>query len=168
MSLADDLVDVAKQLLPSGRGRPHRATLRRCISTAYYAAFHALSEEVATPYQGEANTPARRLLEHGAARDVLHTIAVQRTVPWLSGQPQCDQCLVQFAEDYEQLQLARHDADYNTGYSPTKEDAKTAIQRAERALAGLRQARISCDAQLQAVCIAMLASPQTRRRLGRN
>ena len=42
-----DLIRMARQLasgdLGSGRGRPRQAELRRAVSTAYYAMFHALA-----------------------------------------------------------------------------------------------------------------------------
>ena len=49
---ANGLIKVAKSLIPPGRGRPAEASLRRSISTAYYAVFCALGDEV-----GEALRP---------------------------------------------------------------------------------------------------------------
>ena len=46
---AEGLLKTAQHLLPSGRGRPPEADLRRAISTAYYAVFCALGDEVAPP-----------------------------------------------------------------------------------------------------------------------
>jgi len=39
----NDLIAVARALVPQGPGRPRQAFLRRAISTAYYALFHALA-----------------------------------------------------------------------------------------------------------------------------
>lgn len=168
MSLATDLLALADELCPAGSGRPSHAQLRRCISTAYYAAFHALGDEVARPYAPGVRITAHRMLEHGSARDVANTIAKKGSViPWLAGKPTCDACLQQFGDDFEQLQLARHRADYDLAYAPTKRDALTAIERAKRAISDLAGARQKCPDQLQAMCVAMIAGPNLRRRMSR-
>lgn len=162
-----DLVDVAKTLCPAGPGRPTHAFLRRSISTSYYAAFTALSIEASRPYSGDVRLAAMRLIEHGAARDVFNTIKQSGVVPWLGGRPQCDAVLKQFAEDFEALQLVRHRADYDHTFSPTKADALTAIDRAERAILQLKEARNNCPDQLQVVCIAAFANSTLRKRMKR-
>ncbi len=53
-----ELVDTARKLL--GDGATTRADLRRAISTAYYAAFHALAELCADEIVGR--LPERRAL----------------------------------------------------------------------------------------------------------
>lgn len=88
-------------------------------------------------------------------------------LPWLAGQPACEPCLRKFGEDFEYLQLARHRADYDLTYTPTKRDALTAIDRAERAVKNLGEARQRCPEQLQAMCVAMIASSNLRRRMDR-
>lgn len=145
----EDLVEVAKHLCPATPGRPPHAFLRRSISTAYYAAFTALSIEASRPYAADVRLAAVRLIEHGSARDVCNTIANRRVVPWLAGQPACAGVLSQFAEDFEALQLSRHRADYDHTFRPTKSDAILAIARAERAMGSLQAARSACPEQLQ-------------------
>ena len=166
MTLAGDLLAVSLELCPAGTGRPSHAHLRRSISTSYYAAFHALSDEVARPYARDVRLSARRMLDHGSARDVALTL-MNGKMPWLAGRPDCHSHVKQFAEDFENLQLARHRADYDLAYTPTKADAQTAMQRAERALVELANARRSCADQLQAMCVAMVASPNLRKRMAR-
>lgn len=88
-------------------------------------------------------------------------------IPWLAGQPACELCLRQFGEDFEYLQLARHRADYDLTYAPTKRDTLTAIDRAKRTVADLGEARQHCPEQIQAMCVAMIASSNLRRRMSR-
>ena len=38
-----DLIEAARDMTESGRGRPTQAKLRRAVSTAYYAMFHCLA-----------------------------------------------------------------------------------------------------------------------------
>lgn len=49
-----DLVEVALALVPEGPGRPAQARLRRAVSTAYYAVFHALARNAADMLAGRA------------------------------------------------------------------------------------------------------------------
>ena len=61
----EGLLEAAHHLVPAGRGRPRAPRLRRAISTAYYAAFTALTQEVAHHYPGSAAQHAiRRLVSH--------------------------------------------------------------------------------------------------------
>jgi DNA-directed RNA polymerase subunit H (RpoH/RPB5) len=166
VALANDLLDLARQLCPSGPGRPSHASLRRCISTAYYAAFHALGDEVARPYRDAVRPKAHRLLDHGQASDVLDKLrSGNATIPWITGSPPCHQELRAFAHSFVDLQMARYRADYDVEYTPTKKDAIIAVQRAERAVDALAKARSACLDQLQAVCVAVIATNQARRRM---
>jgi len=45
MSLAKDLLDQANRLARSEKSKPKQASLRRAVSTAYYALFHLLIAE---------------------------------------------------------------------------------------------------------------------------
>lgn len=166
MSLAADLPAVAEELCPAGIGRPSHAHLRRSISTSYYVAFHALSDEVARPYSGDVRYAPRRMLDQGAARDVASTLA-RGTMPWLAGRPPCHAHVKQFAEDFEILQLARHRADYDLAYTPTKADAQVSIKRARRVITELAGARQVCGDQVQAMTVAMVAGPSLRNRMRR-
>ena len=42
---ADDLLDIADDLVRRETGRPRQASLKRAVSTSYYALFHALAHE---------------------------------------------------------------------------------------------------------------------------
>jgi hypothetical protein len=135
------------------------------MSTAYYAVFHAISDEAARPYRRAVQPTARRLLDHGQIRDVADTLLRRRKVLWLPGEPTCDRSLTQFAADFIYLHAARHQADYNLTFAPPKADTTTTILRAERALRSLEAARNQGPDQLQAICVAMTASTATRKRM---
>ncbi len=166
MSLAGELLVVAEELCPSEVVTPSEARLRRSISTSYYAAFHALSDEVARPYSEAVRLTARRMLEHISARDVADTL-MRGTMPWLDGRPPCHELIIVFASDFDHLQLARHRADYDLGYAPTRADAVTAVARARRAIDSLAEAHRTCPDQIQAMCVAMVAAHGLRRRMSR-
>ena len=73
-----DLIRIARQLasgaVGENRGRPRQAELRRAVSAAYYALFHALAHCCANRLAGSGRDEAAwiqtyRALEHGHARN---------------------------------------------------------------------------------------------------
>src|SRR5271155_2246861 len=69
-SLVKHQLENARLLATHYRGRPRQATLRRAVSTAYYAVFQALCVTCAETLVGEGKpwgefTPGFRALEHG-------------------------------------------------------------------------------------------------------
>lgn len=154
--------------MPTGRGRPRKPRLRRAISTAYYAAFTALTAEVAHHYPpGTARQTVRRLVSHAAARRACAELIRTRSVPWLHGRPQCHPDLLDFAANFESLYILRHLADYDHEYSCTKSDASTALERARRAIEALVSAREQCCEQLDILCVAALADDRGRRQMSK-
>ena len=90
-------------------GRPRQADLKRAISNAYYAMFHALCHSNATALWGNpGGTPGApgwsriyRSLEHNQARQRMNQIT--------GSSPQ----LRNFASTFQALQNHRHQADYD-------------------------------------------------------
>lgn len=71
----DDLLDIAEQLARLDSGRPRQASLRRAVSSAYYALFHALAALCANQFVGwkqpwDVFTPIYRSLDHGRAKEL--------------------------------------------------------------------------------------------------
>ena len=163
----DGLLRAAEDLLPTGPGRPRNASVRRSISTAYYAVFAAASEEVARRFSGEIRIIARRLLDHGSARDVSSILSGQKRIPWLAGRPPCTADLEEFSRCLLRLQSARERADYDDSYEPSKDDARVIVATARRGVESLRQARTASPDQVQAMCVAMIAGPAARKRMNR-
>ena len=111
-----DLIRIAG-LLASGtaggnRGRPRQAELRRAVSTAYYALFHALALCCANMVVGATrrnrSQPAwrqtYRALEHGHAKNQCNNQAVIGRFP---------PAIRRFAELFAEMQQQRHEADYD-------------------------------------------------------
>jgi hypothetical protein len=73
MALANDLLEQAQFLVQREPRRPRQASLRRAVSTAYYAVFHLLATSAAS--QASPASPAglseriQRSLEHGAMKE---------------------------------------------------------------------------------------------------
>jgi hypothetical protein len=127
----------------SGAGRPRPIWLRRSVSAAYYAVFHAFGLRIAEQVlpQGTPTDQQRltRSLEHGALREVCQ---------WVTGNPgagkqhvqpivatlQADPDIRQLASITFRLQEARHLADYDHLAAFDKASALASVNEAELAL----------------------------------
>lgn len=78
----DDLLDLAEQIARLDSGRPRQASLRRAVSTAYYALFHCLAYLCADKLVGWRKpwavfTPIYRTLDHGPSKKVFKELIAQ-------------------------------------------------------------------------------------------
>jgi uncharacterized protein (UPF0332 family) len=120
--LPRDLLLTAADLVNSSKGKPRQAHLRRAVSTAYYAMFHTLAQCCADLLIGgpgsKRSKPAwsqvYRALEHGFAKSACSNKMILAKFP---------QEIQDFANMFVQMQIKRHDADYN----PTIKVFKSAI-----------------------------------------
>lgn len=162
------LLDVAESLCPMGPGRPAHAALRRAVSTAYYALFAAVTDEVARLFTPTVRVAARRLLEHSGAWAVFHRIGATGKVPWLEGNPVCHEDLLFVAGVFTDLQAQRYMADYDYTYVPNKAQTLSAIGYAGDGVRRLKAGRTSCRVQIEVACLAMITDDRTRRRMVRS
>ena len=117
------------------RGRPRQTHLRKAISAAYYAMFHAVANSNADSLIGattatrrsEAWTATHRALNHGTAKQQM--MNGRRIETFHNG-------IQDFSDTFVVLQLQRHDADYNPNpdSSPTRLLTLQNIQRARDAI----------------------------------
>ena len=125
-----DLLRTARKLLYSkGRGRPRQTDLRRAISTAYYAIFHALCHMCANCLSGTDRNSmgwmrTYRALEHRQAYRQFRRI--------MSGTV-FSQDIHALADAFVLLQEKRHLADYDPKASFALQDALFAIDLADYA-----------------------------------
>ena len=118
----------------SRQGRPRQAMLKRAISTAYYAMFHALCSSNASLVAGqstdaqsrEAWTRTYRGLDHGPARERMARASGQM-----------DPAVQQFATVFALLQQQRQRADYDPHSRFLRNQVVNLIQIAEAATQGL-------------------------------
>ncbi len=154
MSLADDLLSQAGRLTNLEPRRPKQASLRRAVSTAYYAVFHLLTDDA-----------ARRLV-HGADRDFHRTLVsrafahtrmaeasgafqggtLPRSLATSGVAISAEVSIV--ADAFVLLQQERHEADYNTSGTFTRHRAEAAVRLAQTAFVAWRTARGATDADL--------------------
>jgi hypothetical protein len=102
----DDLLDIAEQIARLDSGRPRQASLRRAVSTTYYALFHSLAYLCADMLVGWRKpwavfTPIYRTLDHGPSKKVFKELIAQ------GGN------LAIIGGTFIKLQESRHIADYD-------------------------------------------------------
>jgi hypothetical protein len=131
--MQDDLLEVAAHLAQLEEGKPRQVSLRRAVSTAYYALFHALAALCANELIGskpwEVYTPIYRTMDHGRAKDVFRRIASVR-----------GRHIAVIGETFILLQENRHWADYDP--SPFRVGPSKTLGRAET-LDLIEQARLA-------------------------
>jgi hypothetical protein len=145
MSLHHDLLTLSRDLVnrntPPARATPIEAELRRAISTAYYALFHLLIDEIANRTIAIPALRAKilRSFDHGDMKKVCAAVdslpqdaSGDRVYP--SGQVVPAGLLV-IAQGFCTLQEARLLADYDTFTAVTLLQSESSLQRAENAFA---------------------------------
>jgi hypothetical protein len=149
----DDLLNIADDLARREQaGRPRQASLRRAISTAYYALFHALADLCADELVGWRNpwkvfTPIYRSLDHGRAKE-----AFKR----MSNQYGSDIALI--AQTFILLQERRHTADYDPApFSFGRAETLELIDQSRQAIAWI--ARLT-DQERLLVAVQLIARPR--------
>ena len=132
--MVEDLLDMANTLAVADGRRPRQISLRRAISNAYYAVFHALAQLCADELVGvtKHSSPAwirvYRALEHGFAKNALKANEVTALNPGVKD----------FADAFLALQDLRHIADYDPRPFPYRRRAtQAAIAQARNAITKL-------------------------------
>ena len=122
-----DLVASARKLVGKGKiGKPRQSDLKRAMSTAYYAMFHALCRNTADCLVGKTKISrsqgawrqAYRAVDHGHAKKQCKHQAVMRKFPAE---------IQDFANQFAEFQEKRHKADYDPSSKLTRHEVLTAI-----------------------------------------
>ncbi len=119
--------------------QPTEEALRRAISTAYYAIFHALATSNADCIIGTSNDPLSRHAWDGVYRGLEHGIA---RVQLREGRRLFSPGTGRFADTFGRLQEVRQRADYDHAQTFDVVLANTWIDRAEEAILGFMQASV--------------------------
>jgi hypothetical protein len=139
------LIEHARDLAQhhTGAGRPRAVLLRRAVSAAYYAVFHAVGLHVGQQVlpRGTAEDQQRltRSLEHTALKEVCQWVtgtpgAGKKHVQPIVAVLQADAEVKQVAGIAFRLQEARHLADYDHLTAFGKASVLSTVNEAERAL----------------------------------
>ena len=136
------LIRIARQLasgtLGSGRGRPQQDELRRAVSTAYYAMFHALAACAADLLIGPNRNNRIESLWLQIYRSVDHSHAKNQCQNKVIGQ--FPSVIQDFAAKFIELQGNRHDADYNPSRTFTRREVQKLIDESEASMVAFENA----------------------------
>lgn len=136
-----DLISQAERLADLSPNKPKQVNLRRAISSAYYAVFHALCQSNASALVGtgsqkpeKAWSQCYRALDHGTAKKRCKDSASK-------GFPQE---INDFSNSFVALQEYRHRADYNPDSAKnfSKQETLTIVGQARSAVKAISVARI--------------------------
>lgn len=159
MSLHSDLLEQADHLAKRERGRPRQASLRRSVSSAYYAMFHLLTAEVVAILGSNLSLDAtqriQRWFDHSEMNRVCGMFSRPDTpsqiAPILGGPISDD--LQSVVKAFIQLQDARHRADYDLSSTWTRVAAQQYAQTARDAFAAWTRVRKSHEANVFALAL---------------
>jgi uncharacterized protein (UPF0332 family) len=139
MSYVSQLLDQAEHLASRERGRPQQASLRRAVSTTYYALFHYLIARSTRQLVGGRQASAIRQI---LARSYVHSEmkATSRTFTnGRGGLPPIAQAalagtafppgLGAIAQEFVDLQTARHAADYDRNATFSRQDVQNLVSQ---------------------------------------
>lgn len=159
MPLAHDLLEQAQFLVRREKRKPKQASLRRAVSTAYYAAFHLLGADAASqagpPNPIGLRVQLQRSLEHGAMKETARRFEsktpptiVKRLVPATipSG-------LVDVAKCFVRLQEERHSADYDLTSPFDRARAQNAVDLSIRLFRYWEKVRATDEARVFLACL---------------
>ena len=140
MALHDDLLRQAHTLARHEPKRPKQASLRRSVSSAYYALFHLLtsaaSDRLITGSDRDALRSAiRRAFDHAVMKEACREIVkpnAGKLSKALDGRV-VPPALVGVAEAFVDLQQTRHQADYDLTRTFTRREVMALIVQVERA-----------------------------------
>jgi hypothetical protein len=163
----DHLFQQANKLITGQTGPPRQVDIRRSISVAYYATFHATITAAVDQFVGITNRDRSeyglvyRSVSHAWFRDLCKE--VQKPVLSSKFKPHApangfSRDIVVFSEAIVQLQQKRHSADYDVMIRMNKSDAILAIKTAE---AALRHFGNASKTQRQAFLILLLFPPRS-------
>ncbi len=159
MSLPRDLLTLADRLAGLEHRRPKQASLRRSVSSAYYALFHLLtagSTKLFAPNLHPASAVRlQRWFDHGEMRRVCVSFSTTTTSRAISGilqaAPSADLQFV--ARTFVRLQAARHEADYDLATRWTRSTALDFLQVAKDAFDAWARIRRTHEANVFALAL---------------
>jgi uncharacterized protein (UPF0332 family) len=165
-SLHQDLLEQAYHLAKRERSRPKQASLRRAISSSYYALFHLLINEAS---QLIVRVEKSELLQNYISRQFTHTNMKEVAKGFASGNPSnqvkaalnkapIPTDLMNAAKAFVNLQEVKHLVDYDTLRKFTRQETMDFIYQASSAFESWK--KIKKTQQANVFLVALLAHKQ--------
>lgn len=153
------LLEQARHLVRREPKRPRQASLRRGVSTAYYALFHFLIDQACRSMLGGGtrHRPARLILgrafAHGTMAQAARPFNGGSLPAWFNWTTPIPVLLRDIAKAFRELQQQRHRADYDLSQPFSRTQATECVRLAETAIAGWPAVRDEPAAQLFLACL---------------
>jgi len=166
MAFPEDLLELALDLADLHPESPHQASLRRAVSTAYYALFHLLiSEATANWARPELRSVLGRCFDHGPMKTASETKVSQINTALKDNSSESPEKTVALhlrtvANAFIQAQQRRNDADYNTAKEWTPVEVYTQIASVNEAFRAWKIIRDEPVAQ--AYLVSLLGTRERR------
>ena len=136
MGLADDLLEDARHLAAKGVAEMRASSMRRAVSTSYYALFHLLVEDFVGNWPfADQRARLARMFDHRKMRDAAFTPTDEKNLT------PTESALFDVKTAFRQLQADRHRADYDLSWNIVATDVTNAITLAEDTFAKWRSIR---------------------------
>jgi len=153
MAFPEDLLEQARHLARRDPKRPKQASLRRAVSTAYYALFHLLIVETTKNWKRpEERFTLARMFEHAlmakacvSKRDALN--AHFKRNPPQSTRLDIDKHLHAVTETFVEMLQHLHTADYDSSTKWTRTETLEKLDTVQAAFQSWKSIRKSHDAQ---------------------
>jgi hypothetical protein len=162
------LLQLAQAMTIMDRRRPRQATLRRAVSTAYYAVYHLLTSEYAALFSDDPTISASlaRTLNHkdiaGVARDFSHSKPVLPKAIKDKGLV-IPREIIEVAEAFLDLQDERHLADYDLSQNYTRKEVQSLVVTARKAFSNWELVKNTPMAKLFLACFQLKKAWDTER-----
>jgi hypothetical protein len=133
MAFHDDLLELSQDIANLHPETPHQASLRRAVSTAYYALFHLLISEATSNWaRPELRAILDRCFDHGPMKSASETKVSQINALFKDNSLEGAEKSLNFhlrtvANAFIQAQQRRNDADYNLAKDWTPVEVATQI-----------------------------------------
>jgi uncharacterized protein (UPF0332 family) len=144
MALPEDLLEQAQFLATREPKRPRQASLRRAVSTAYYALFHLLIREAVKHWRRPAE---RNLLGRMFEHSVMKKACLRTRDAFKSTREPNLQSLSLIAGTFVQMQQHRHTADYDNDNRWSRVDALNQVNSVAASFSAWKGIRKDPEAQ---------------------
>lgn len=142
MAYHDDLLQQAFALAHRERRKPKQVSLRRAVSSAYYALFHLLVAETVSNWRNpEQRTLLGRSLDHRQMKAACRRMRNLPQSAWPGVEPATLEAMQLVASAFAELQEQRHIADYDNDSTWTRTEVLKQVTTVERAFAAWRKIR---------------------------
>jgi uncharacterized protein (UPF0332 family) len=165
MAFAEDLLEQAQHLARREKTKPRQASLRRAVSTAYYALFHLLIQEAVLNWKRTDQGPLfARFFEHGRMRNASEKqraecrglLARRPVLP--AAQVASLRHLHHVSHTFVEAQQRRHSADYDNSKKWTRTEVSIQIDAIQQAFA--RWKAIRDQSVAQDYLLSLLGNPR--------